>query len=89
MLLGPPGPLGGEPRLSQAGLVPGRYWVWIVSHPALPLTQGACSAFHFVNTSTYLLVPLLIPSCYSRGMTLTHPIPASSASEWTYRSLSE
>lgn len=83
---GPLGPLGGEPQ--QSGLVPGRHWVWI-GHPVLLLTQGTCSAFHFVNTSTYLLVPLLILSCYSRVMTLTYTLPASSASEWTQRSLSE
>lgn len=77
MLLGPPGPLGGEPP-QQSGIVPGRHWVW-VSHPVLLLTQGASSAFHFVNTSTYLLVPLSIQSCYCRGMTLTHTLPAWSS----------
>lgn len=56
-------PLGGEPQWS--GLAPGRHQVWA--------TQS-CSTFHFVNTSTYLLVPLLTLSCYSRGMTLAHTL---------------
>ena len=53
---GAPRALGGEPP-QQSGFVPGRHWVW-VGHPVLLLTQGTSSAFHFVNTSAYLLVPL-------------------------------
>lgn len=78
----------GRRAAQHSGLVPGRHWVW-VGHPVLLLTQGASSALNFVNTSTYLLVPLSIPSCYCRGMTLTHTLPAWSSSEWTQRSLSE
>lgn len=78
------GPLGGEPQ--QSCLIPGRHWMWI-GHAVLLLTQGTLSAFHFVNTSTYLLEPLLILSCYCRRMTLTHTLLA--LSEWTQRSLSE
>ena len=78
----------GRRAAQHSGLIPGRHWVW-VGHPVLLLTQGTSSAFHFVNTSAYLLVPLSIPSCYCRGMTLTHTLPAWSSSEWTQRSLSE
>jgi hypothetical protein len=71
MFLGPLGPLGKEPQ--QSGLVPGRHWVWI-GHPVLLFTQGTCSAFHFVNTSTYHLVPLLITELLLQGND-SHPYP--------------
>ncbi|CAO2579416.1 hypothetical protein LEMLEM_LOCUS990 [Lemmus lemmus] len=54
-----------------------RCWVWATQSCS---SLGPCSAFHFVNTSTYLLVPLWILSCYSRGMILAHtlhPVPGS------------
>lgn len=67
------GPVGGE---RQQAVRPCTRQTLGVDLPPSPVHHsGHLLCLPFVNTSTYLLVPLLIPSCYSRGMTLTHPHP--------------